>query len=496
MITVKIQGGLGNQIFQLAFLDYISDKYKFEAFIDDSDYLNIHSGVNYFDNIFINWKHLINRDIKIDNTICEQKNSLHTDWILIPNKNTKFIGYFQDYKYITEKLLNKLVFSDKILTNYLNIENCVFIHIRGGDYLSDNNTYLHNVNLDSYYNISINAFDKETQFVVFTNDRKYAESKQFLKNINYSFIDENEIDSLYLMSKCKAGICANSSFSWWGAFLNKYRVLCLPLKWYNDNSYYTEGYYFQKSNDIYKTLVSNCVDKVIYINLEKRLDRKQHIERALSIFEKDKIIRFNAIAIEGNGMLGCVLSHIEVLKLAEKNSWNNVLVLEDDTTWNDSATGYYLISSLIKNPYDVIMLGGSFALCDEETYKLHHAQTTSSYIVNKAYISRLRRNFEESSKLYYLHKNDCYALDIYWKKLQKEDNWYIINPPIMYQMSCYSDLQNKDTNYEFCMLKIDTVQENSNKTVSSLLRTKSIESPISQINNIKCKLKFLKYSNI
>jgi len=65
-----------------------------------------------------------------------------------------------------------------------------------------------------------------------------------LNSISYSFVFESEVDSLYLMSQCGAGgICANSSYSWWGAYLNPNRMIVMPSKWYTD-SRYSDGYYF------------------------------------------------------------------------------------------------------------------------------------------------------------------------------------------------------------------------------------------------------------
>jgi hypothetical protein len=53
------------------------------------------------------------------------------------------------------------------------------------------------------------------------------------------------VTSLALMASCtEGGICANSTFSWWGAYLNPKRTLILPNKWFNSTSFYSQGYYF------------------------------------------------------------------------------------------------------------------------------------------------------------------------------------------------------------------------------------------------------------
>jgi hypothetical protein len=82
------------------------------------------------------------------------------------------------------------------------------------------------------------------RFVVFTNDKAYCTSLKVFKDIEYSIIEENEVDTLYLMSQCSAAIIPNSSFSWWGAALNTDRPICMPSKWFNDIEYEISGYFF------------------------------------------------------------------------------------------------------------------------------------------------------------------------------------------------------------------------------------------------------------
>ena len=83
-----------------------------------------------------------------------------------------------------------------------------------------------------------------TKFSIFTNDKAYAASQEFLKDIDHHFVDAPELESLVLMSKCRAGITANSTFSWWGAYLNPDRPICMPSKWFTDREYDISGYFF------------------------------------------------------------------------------------------------------------------------------------------------------------------------------------------------------------------------------------------------------------
>jgi hypothetical protein len=231
MLTVHLQGGLGNQLFQLAALEHYSNTTKLPIFINENiTPTTYHSNQNYYDSIFLNWKQLYN-NIPADIHVGEEDPKFN-------NSNINCLqGYFQDYTLVTELFISKLVLNTPVLKKYPDIHTTVFLHIRGGDYV---NNPVHHVDLTEYYSKAISQF-KNDIFSVFTNDKEYA--KKFLGNINYNFIDENEVDSLTLMSKCKACICANSSFSWWGAYLNRNRPIYMPSKWTVRKEDYMYGNY-------------------------------------------------------------------------------------------------------------------------------------------------------------------------------------------------------------------------------------------------------------
>jgi hypothetical protein len=114
-----------------------------------------------------------------------------------------------------------------------------------------------------------------------------------------------------------------------------------------------------------------------------------------------------------------------------------------------------------KGDWDVIILGGNncppFEYINNNLIKVNNCQTTTGYIVNKKYYSKLINNFKESvSKLMKNPNNKKeYALDIYWKRLQKEDNWYLLTPLTIHQLDDYSDIENRVTTYKDMMLDID-----------------------------------------
>ena len=243
-ITVHLQGGLGNQMFQLAFLMYVREETGNYIFIDSLQSPTPHSKENYFDTIFSKWKPYFN--YKSTNVLHENPKIAYEDWKSKINKtveNQKLIGYFQRWEYtnpVRQEFIESLTFDESVLQKYPDISSKFFIHVRGGDYIENS---FHFIDLKEYYKECINNHPEE-KFVIFTNDIPYT--KSLFPDI--PIIQESEVDTLLLMSRAKGCICANSSFSWWGAYLNPKRPIYFPSKWFNDPSMDTSGFYFHLIN--------------------------------------------------------------------------------------------------------------------------------------------------------------------------------------------------------------------------------------------------------
>jgi hypothetical protein len=120
-----------------------------------------------------------------------------------------------------------------------------FVHIRRGDYLAI--SHIHFVQPISYYEKGVALLLKEnpdiTEILVFSDDIEWVKQQQFFRgNSLFTFIDEpNELKALALMSQCKGGaVCANSTFSWWGAFLGAYEMrkpVIVPKRWISEPVY-------------------------------------------------------------------------------------------------------------------------------------------------------------------------------------------------------------------------------------------------------------------
>jgi GR25 family glycosyltransferase involved in LPS biosynthesis len=230
----------------------------------------------------------------------------------------------------------------------------------------------------------------------------------------------------------------------------------------------------------------NFVDKVAYINLDNRLDRNEHMKIMTSTFG-NKVTRFSAIKTQ-YGAIGCTLSHIFVLKTAIRENYENILILEDDADWNNFEHSYKILEELASMPYDVIMLGGSFVSYDSENFKLNTCQTTTGYLVNKHYMQTLVSNFEES--VLYLSQNptnECsYALDMYWHRLQRQDNWLIVQPPLVYQKPGYSDICRADVDYR-CIMNVSSEDTTNSKIEDVKDETNSKIKDVKDTTNSKIK---------
>jgi GR25 family glycosyltransferase involved in LPS biosynthesis len=201
-----------------------------------------------------------------------------------------------------------------------------------------------------------------------------------------------------------------------------------------------------------------------YINLEHRKDRLEHVRLELVKLGIEGE-RINAVSAS-NGAIGCTLSHIRCLEEAKKRNYQYVFICEDDITFTNSE----LLLKNLKKFYeednmlwDMIIIGGNnvppYQKINDNCVRVFYCQTTTGYIIRNSYYDTLLKNFKESANL--LMRNPTeegkkkYALDIYWKRLQIQDFWYMITPPTVTQYENYSDIEKRNTDYKHLMLDMD-----------------------------------------
>lgn len=207
------------------------------------------------------------------------------------------------------------------------------------------------------------------------------------------------------------------------------------------------------------------ITNAFYINLEHRIDRKEHVEKELdSIGIKGK--RFNAIKME-NGAIGCSMSHLKILQDAKNNQLDHVLIVEDDITFLDSELFKSQINKFFElhgNKWDVVLLAGNnippYEKIDDTCVKVSHCQTTTGYLVNGHYINILAQNIKMglTHLLNKPNEKNKFAIDRFWFILQGASNWFLITPLTVVQREDYSDIEKKVTNYQEMMQDLDKVK--------------------------------------
>jgi glycosyl transferase family 25 len=190
----------------------------------------------------------------------------------------------------------------------------------------------------------------------------------------------------------------------------------------------------------------NHISHVFYINLDKRVDRKEHIESELAKYGIEAE-RFSAIARPDQGILGCGQSHLAVIKLAKERGYKNVLIFEDDFLFLvDPNTFHSLISRLFQEApkFDVCMLAYNMHQQEDTQHdflnRVVFAQTASAYLIQEHYYDNLIGLYEWALPLLEQTKQHwIYANDIVWRDLQQRDNWVAFRERVGRQLDGYSD---------------------------------------------------------
>ena len=200
------------------------------------------------------------------------------------------------------------------------------------------------------------------------------------------------------------------------------------------------------------------LDAILYINLEHRTDRRDHVLKEIRKICKDetKIHRIDAIR-DAIGIRGCGLSHIKSLKyILEHPEWKHCLVLEDDFTFqsDDESVIRDKLDMFFNDfkEFDVCVMSHNKLECvdthNDLIKKVIYSQTASSYILNTQFVPTLLHNFEESSndmKLNGVIHENC--LDIHWTVLQPMNRWFAFDPRLGHQCDSHSDIENKFVSY-------------------------------------------------
>lgn len=271
MVIVRLIGGLGNQLFQYAYALSLTGKgYRVKLDISEFDTYTLHGGFSlghYGEGIEIASDAEVNAVTRVgplstlvrkiqgkkSRRIIKESNFSFDEKMLMPEDNHYLVGYFQSEKYFRnfrEELLSSLSlehklsdYSQRVYADIIDSSVSVSVHIRRGDYVSDQSAYnTHGVCSLEYYFAAIQYFEEcypEVDFYIFSDDIDWIKENLKVKRAQYITSEQTRFagEDIYLMSQCDHNIVANSSFSWWGAWLNdnSSKEVIAPQQWYADS---------------------------------------------------------------------------------------------------------------------------------------------------------------------------------------------------------------------------------------------------------------------
>jgi hypothetical protein len=259
MIIVKLIGGLGNQMFQYATAKALAVSQHKPLYVDATAFetYTLHQlGLQHFNldlqhykqpkRFVAKWNRFFKKIIQYH----EQQFNYDISLQNIKNDILFLNGYFQSELYFNEyenyireafEIKSPLKKETRAALELMKKGTAVSLHIRRGDYLQHD---IHNTNKEQYYRDAMEYIENKIEDVVyfiFSDDMDWVK-ENFKTNTETHYMDFNDAASNYedlkLMSSCQHHIIANSSFSWWGAWLNPNpnKIVIAPKKWFNDET--------------------------------------------------------------------------------------------------------------------------------------------------------------------------------------------------------------------------------------------------------------------
>ena len=241
-ISFQMAGGLGNILFSLATAYSLAIEFGLDLRMKYDHVGFLHTNPEKYRCCFLKAFEEVDKpfDVHINEVGCEYERIT-----IPPNCNALLLGYFQSEKYFLRyrKEICDLILSDtvklseleKFLLDLSGGTPSVSLHVRRGNYLFLQD---HHVNLPmDYYEKALSMFP-DHRVLIFSDDILYCRNL-FQDYPNVYFVEGGEnlktdIEEMYLMSLCNHNIIANSTFSWWGAWLNQHedKKVIAPKMWY------------------------------------------------------------------------------------------------------------------------------------------------------------------------------------------------------------------------------------------------------------------------
>ncbi len=235
-------GRLANQMFQFASTVGIARKLGYDVKFPGENFISgnphdynggkLRECFNIDDKYFAP-SHLISKEILY--SYKESSFNFNPDTLGLPDR-TDLHGYFQNERYFShcsEEVLECFTFKKNTIENTPHVEpNSVSVHVRRGDYL--NSPGHHPTQTPEYYNKAIEISGKKNIYI-FSEDLNWCRDNINKNDNNLFFVNENDpFVSMRMMSLCEDNIISNSSYGWWGAWLNlnPHKKVIGPISWF------------------------------------------------------------------------------------------------------------------------------------------------------------------------------------------------------------------------------------------------------------------------
>ena len=335
MFIVKFMGGLGNQLWQLNFYNYLKKKYPHAKIKINISYYKEdarHGGfmLNAFKAPRIKFFVFSHYRLMNDRNYVEDFSE---------NDNILFEGYWQNTRFLAD---NTLTFENAckgkmndgghaFLKQITETRNAVSIHVRCGDY--DNLFDMGNIATKAYYNNAVSKIIEVVQnpsFFVFSNNIAWTKKNVDFHGNPVHFVTCNNKPEdakwdLFLMSKCRHNIISNSSFSWWGQYFNKAEDKCVI----------TPPYWTSQTTPCFSEAVPD-IQRLSYMLSVPNVPSFSNTQPALQ--EKAESVTVVLVVYDGDAMqirrsLSCIYNQpeakaIECIVLAKENDAASLAILE------------------------------------------------------------------------------------------------------------------------------------------------------------------------
>lgn len=233
-------GRLGNQMFQYAALRGIAALNEYDFCIPGSEFKDQWNDHQLFE--AFNLPNLNTQKILPGNYYQEKQFHYAQDYVDNCPDNVNVYGYFQTEKYfshISDSIREDFTFKSEILDpckDAFDFDELISLHIRRTDFIEKSSD--HPPCSLEYYKKALEQFDSNIQIMIFSDDIAWCKEQELFSADRFLF-SENEwnLIDLCLMSMCTHHIIANSTFSWWGAWLSGSNQVISPSKWFGYSGY-------------------------------------------------------------------------------------------------------------------------------------------------------------------------------------------------------------------------------------------------------------------